>query len=223
MTNGRLAEQGEQQMRSTTRTGRRTPATAPGPRRAGADRRVTLGLLAAAATVAVASLLHLGGRNPPGFTTPAPTTTGLTLRTTEVTYLGGTEHIRTVRADLRTVLDDCPRADDVILCASELAANAAQHSRSRLPGGTFTVRVAVSPGRYARVEVQDNGGPWNQAVTGSARYHGLEIIRAVADEWGIDGDHATRTIWARFDWPRVAVTEPAVWPRCRWTYRNEAP
>ena len=48
--------------------------------------------------------------------TPAPRTIGL--RTTEVTYPGGTEHIRTVQADLRAVLDDCSRADDVILCAS---------------------------------------------------------------------------------------------------------
>jgi anti-sigma regulatory factor (Ser/Thr protein kinase) len=88
----------------------------------------------------------------------------------------------------------------VILCASELAANAAQHSRSRLPGGTFTVRAAVSPGRYARVEVEDNGGPWTQAMTGPARHHGLDIIRAVADAWGINGGHATRTVWARFDW-----------------------
>ena len=58
--------------------------------------------------------------------TPAPRTIGL--RTTEVTYPGGTEHIRAVRADLRAFLDDCSRADDVILCASELAANAAQFS-----------------------------------------------------------------------------------------------
>jgi len=34
-----------------------------------------------------------------------------------------------------------------------------------------------------------------------ARHHGLDIVRAVADEWGIEGDHASRTIWARFDWP----------------------
>jgi serine/threonine-protein kinase RsbW len=162
-------------------------------------RRVALGLLAAAATVAVASCLHLHGQIPLGCTTPAPRTTGL--RTTEVTYPGGTEHIRAVRADLRAVLDDCPRADDVILCASELAANAAQHSRSRLPGGTFTVRATISPGHYARIEVQDNDGPWTQAMTSPARYHGLAIIGAVADEWGIDGGHATRTIWARLDWP----------------------
>ena len=71
--------------------------------------------------------------------TPVPRT--LRQCTTEVTYPGGTEHIRAVRAGLRAILDDCPRADDAILCASELAANAAQHSRSRLSGGTFTVRA----------------------------------------------------------------------------------
>ena len=84
--------------------------------------------------------------------TPAPRT--LPQRTTEATYPGGTEHIRAVRADLRAVLDDCPSADDVILCASELAANAAQHSRSRLPGGTFTVRATSArtntPGSKSR-------------------------------------------------------------------------
>ena len=131
--------------------------------------------------------------------TPAPRTVGL--RTTEATYPGGAKHIRTVRGDLRAAFEDCPRADDVILCASELAANAAQHSRSRLPGGTFTVRAMVSPELYARIEVEDNGGPWSQGMVDPARHHGLDIVRAVADEWGIDGDHTSRTIWARFDWP----------------------
>src|SRR6266853_5879240 len=97
--------------------------------------------------------------------TPAPRTLG-----SRVTYPGGTEHIRAVRADLRPVLRDCPRADDVILCASELAANAALHSRSRLPGGTFTVRAVISPDHYARIEVQDNGGPWNQGMIDPARH-----------------------------------------------------
>jgi serine/threonine-protein kinase RsbW len=130
--------------------------------------------------------------------TPAPRT--LPQRTTEATYPGATEHIRSVRADLRAVLDDCPRADDVILCASELAANAAQHSRSRLPGGTFTVRTVVRSDLYARIEVQDDGGPWNQGMIDPTRHHGLDLVRAVADEWGIDGDPSSRTVWARFDW-----------------------
>jgi anti-sigma regulatory factor (Ser/Thr protein kinase) len=117
------------------------------------------------------------------------------------THPGGAQHISAVRADLRMVLGDHPRADDAILCASELAANAALHSHSRLPGGTFTVQAIISPGCYTRIEVQDDGGPWNQAMIDPARHHGLDIVRAVADEWGIDEDHASRTIWARFDWP----------------------
>ena len=58
----------------------------------------------------------------------------------------------------------------MILCASELAANAAVHSRSRLPGGTFTVRATVSPGLHARVEVEDNGGAWNQGMIDPATW-----------------------------------------------------
>ena len=131
--------------------------------------------------------------------TPAPR--ALKLTCTDVSYPGGTEHIRRVRADLRVVLYNCPRADDVILCASELAANAALHSRSRLPDGTFAIRTTIDPDHYVRVEVQDDGGPWNQGMIDPTRHHGLDIVRAVADEWGIDGDNTTRTIWARFDCP----------------------
>ena len=83
---------------------------------------------------------------------------------------------------------DCPRADDVILCASELAANAALHSRSRLPGGTFTVRATVSPGRFIRIEVEDSGGPWTGDTSDPTGHHGWDIIRAVANGWGIEGD-----------------------------------
>jgi hypothetical protein len=85
--------------------------------------------------------------------------------------------------------------------ASELAANAALHSNSRLPGGTFTVRVAISPCDQVRIEVEDNGGPWTPAAGDTERHHGLDIIRILATDSGIDGDHASRTAWARFDWP----------------------
>jgi serine/threonine-protein kinase RsbW len=121
--------------------------------------------------------------------------------TSDVTYLGTSEQVRAVRADLRPLLHDCPMADDVILCASELAANAVLHSRSGQSGGTFTVRAAVSPGCHVRIEVADNGGPWLRATSGSAGRHGLDIVRALTTDWGIEGDHAGRTVWARFDRP----------------------
>ena len=111
---------------------------------------------------------------------PAPR--ALPLRTIGVTYPGSTEHIRAARADLRAILGDCPMADDVILCASELAANAAIHSNSRLPGGTFTVRATISSGHCLRIEVEDNGGPWTSAVSGPTGHHGLDIVRALATD-----------------------------------------
>jgi serine/threonine-protein kinase RsbW len=122
----------------------------------------------------------------------------LALRARETTYPGAAEHISTVRADLRALLHDCPVADDVILCASELAA---LHSNSRLRGGTFTVRIMISRGDFIRIEVHDQGGPWTSATTGSTGHHGLDIVGALADKWGTDGNHTTRTTWATFNWP----------------------
>jgi serine/threonine-protein kinase RsbW len=131
---------------------------------------------------------------------PSPASRALVLRTTSVTYPGSAEHISAVRADLRALLRDCPMAGDVILCASELAANAALHSDSRQPGGTFAVRTTISPDHYVRIDVEDQGGPWAPAVSDPARHHGLDILRALTSEWGIDGDQMHRTVWAVFDW-----------------------
>jgi anti-sigma regulatory factor (Ser/Thr protein kinase) len=103
------------------------------------------------------------------------------LRISALTYPGSIEHVSTVRADLRALLRDCPVTDDVILCASELAANAVRHSRSRLSGGTFTVRAAVDLTRRSiRVEVEDHGGPWTTAPDEPTGHHGLDILRALA-------------------------------------------
>jgi serine/threonine-protein kinase RsbW len=131
--------------------------------------------------------------------TPVPR--ALAPRTTSVTYSGTTEQIRMVRADLRGLLGDCPMADDIVLCASELAANAAIHSRSSLPSGTFTMRTTISADNYVRVKIEDSGGPWTPAISDPTRRHGLDIVCALASDWGIDGEDAVRVIWARFDWP----------------------
>jgi anti-sigma regulatory factor (Ser/Thr protein kinase) len=133
-----------------------------------------------------------------------PASRALSLRNSAVTYPGSAEQIRAVRADLRALLDGCPMADDVILCASELAANAALHSRSGLQGGTFTVRASVDLGHRVQVEVEDQGGPWTSATTDADRPHGLDIIGALATDWGVTGDHIARTVWARFNWPDTA-------------------
>ena len=130
-----------------------------------------------------------------------PASRTLALRISTVTYPGNTEHVAAVRADLRPLLRDCPVADEVILCASELAANAALHSRSRLPGGKFTVRAEVNPGQHIEIAVEDDSGPWTPRANDSTRHHGLDIVCTLATAWGVDRNQTTRKTWARFDWP----------------------
>jgi serine/threonine-protein kinase RsbW len=125
------------------------------------------------------------------------------------TYPGTPEHVRRVRADARNLLDGCPAADDVILCISELAANSVLHSNSRRPGGTFTVRIESCPGAYIRIQVEDEGGPWIARAPDPASGRGLDIIRALAAEWGITASPAGRSVWARINWPSPSQTEPA--------------
>lgn len=130
----------------------------------------------------------------------APALASLGPRASASTYPGGPEHVRQVRADMRRLLDGCPVADDVILCVSELATNAAMHSDSRRSGGTFTVRTESHPGADVRVEVEDGGGPWISPAPGPTHGRGLGIVRALADEWGITTTPAGRAVWARIAW-----------------------
>ena len=119
-------------------------------------------------------------------------------------YPGRPEQVQRVRADLGALLNRCPLADEAILVASELAANAVTHSSSRQPGGRFIVRGVMCPGDYVRVEVEDQGDTWAGHHPRDGRPHGLDIVQAIAGDgnWGIDGDAALgRVAWARLDWP----------------------
>ena len=114
------------------------------------------------------------------------------------TYPGRADQVRHVRRAVARHLAGCPSAADAVLIASELAANAILHSRSRT--GLFTVRAELYPD-HVRIEVEDLGGPWQPRPSGG-RPHGLDIIAALTapGDSGIDGDHAGRTAWARLTW-----------------------
>jgi serine/threonine-protein kinase RsbW len=112
------------------------------------------------------------------------------------------EQVGRARRFLAAALDGCPAADDALLCLSELASNSVLHSASRRPGGAFRVRVEIRQGDYVRIEVSDEGGPWDERPGADGRVHGLGIVRALAAASGTDGDPATGWIaWARLDWP----------------------
>jgi anti-sigma regulatory factor (Ser/Thr protein kinase) len=104
-----------------------------------------------------------------------------------------------VRREIAAYLANCPAADDIILIASELTANAILHTRSR--GSTFTVSCQLSL-RAARIEVEDLGGPWRPRNRGD-RPHGLDIIQALTGPggWGIQvTGTGGRAVWARLTW-----------------------
>ncbi|MGH3421071.1 MAG: ATP-binding protein [Streptosporangiaceae bacterium] len=114
------------------------------------------------------------------------------------TYPGRADQLHHVRRVVASHLAGCAAADDAVLVASELAANAILHSRSR--AGHFTVRTELHPD-HVRIEAEDLGGPWRRRRP-DARPHGLDIVEALTgpDGWGteiITG--GGRIVWARFD------------------------
>ena len=122
--------------------------------------------------------------------------------TFEQSYRGMAGQVRRVRADLAQIAAGCPVVDALVLLASELATNAILHSHSGRPDGTFTVRATLYSGDYAWVEVIDRGGPWIEDKHDDEHGRGLSIVAAIAgdDNWGVEGDLASRVAWFRLDW-----------------------
>lgn len=79
-----------------------------------------------------------------------------------------------------------------------MATNAVMHSRSREPGGSFTVRAQLT-GQRLRVEVGDQGGPWQSGApvsTDDLSGRGLVIVGQLAARWGCAGHSRTGwTVW----------------------------
>jgi anti-sigma regulatory factor (Ser/Thr protein kinase) len=113
------------------------------------------------------------------------------------TYPATAAHVSQARRSLARALNGYPAAADAALCLSELATNAILHSRSREPGGHFTVRAAIHGGQL-RAEVHDDGGPWTRPVRHRDGQHGrgLLILTQLASDWGRSGDSTTGwTVW----------------------------
>jgi serine/threonine-protein kinase RsbW len=118
-------------------------------------------------------------------------------------YPGTADQPGQVRADLAQIARRCPVEEELVLLASELASNAVLHSRSGHPGRTFTVRAVLRPLDYVWVEVVDEGGAWTTDRHDDEHGRGLAIVDTVAgaDNWGIEGDSASRVAWFRLNWP----------------------
>jgi len=116
-------------------------------------------------------------------------------------FPGCAEQVSAARRFAADALTDHPLTDDVVLCVSELAANAILHSRSGLPGGSFEVQVSRYPDDRLRVEVTDQGGPWAPNPDDRAHHgRGLLVVSRLANRWGITGNaRPGRTAWFELD------------------------
>jgi anti-sigma regulatory factor (Ser/Thr protein kinase) len=114
------------------------------------------------------------------------------------TYPGRVDQLHNIRRAVASHLAGCAAANDAVLIASELAANAILHSRSR--AGHFTVRTELHPDRV-RIEAEDFGGPWRRRQP-DGRPHGLNVVQALTgpDGWGTEiTTGGGRIVWARLD------------------------
>jgi serine/threonine-protein kinase RsbW len=120
---------------------------------------------------------------------------------------GVPEAASAVRSLLRRCLGD-RATPDLLLCASELAANAIQHSRSGRPGGRFLVTVQAEGSGVVLVSVLDEGARAGQdrSAWGLPAEHGrgLGIVAALAIESG-----ATTVFAGRLSWFRISVRDAA--------------
>jgi anti-sigma regulatory factor (Ser/Thr protein kinase) len=88
-------------------------------------------------------------------------------RTCSQTYPGRPDQVREARAFVAAAVRGCPAADEVVLMADEIAANAVLYSHSNEPGGVFTVRVEVCAGHWVQVLVDDAGSPQPPRLRGT--------------------------------------------------------
>ncbi|MBB1259016.1 ATP-binding protein [Streptomyces alkaliterrae] len=109
------------------------------------------------------------------------------------------------------------RMDDVLLCASELAANAVRHGVP--PGRGYGVRLWRERGGSLYLEVHDSGGGVPRLLREPGRDSGAEadggwglvLVRELSDRWGVaprdSGRDPGKVVWCGFDLPVAAVPE----------------
>ncbi|MFJ5261703.1 ATP-binding protein [Streptomyces sp. NPDC088387] len=88
------------------------------------------------------------------------------------------------------------RADDVLLCVSELVTNALLHG---VPPGRQLRLFLRYDGRLLAVEVHDSGGGTPRIVRdGDEGGRGLLLVAALSDKWGVRERELGKAVWCEF-------------------------
>ncbi|MEU3989999.1 ATP-binding protein [Streptomyces platensis] len=95
------------------------------------------------------------------------------------------------------------RADEVLLCVSELATNALLHGVP--PGREYRLRLLLGEDGLLRVEVHDSGGgeprvPVRDGAAEAECGRGLLLVSALADKWGVGERAPGKVVWCEW-WP----------------------
>lgn len=97
-----------------------------------------------------------------------------------------------VRRFVADALSGASALDDIVLTASEFAANVIRHAQTR-----FTVRLVTTDDRI-RIEVSDGSSIMPAVEDLSESHRGLRMIDAVSTQWGVDATENGKTVWAEF-------------------------
>jgi hypothetical protein len=142
----------------------------------------------------------------PGHAVPQPAEPALRWRRA---FKGDGAQVREVRRWLAGLLPECPARDDVVMVASELCANAIEHTASGR-GGMFGVEIAWR-GATIRVTVADAGaptGPYRIDDPTAERGRGLMVVHGLCSRTGVTGGPQGRLVWGDLLWSGPAA--PAV-------------
>jgi serine/threonine-protein kinase RsbW len=122
-------------------------------------------------------------------------------------FPGRVDQVSYARDFVRAVVGACPMLDEAVLLASELCANALQHTASG-NGGSFEVTVFRSD-HSLRIEVHDDGAPTVPTVRitedpGELAEdgRGLELVALLATRWGQHGDEYGRSVFFELHWDK---------------------
>ncbi|WP_019058631.1 ATP-binding protein [Streptomyces prunicolor] len=125
--------------------------------------------------------------------------------TREAFYRRDRRSVALAREFTRNTLADweiIDRADEMLLCVSELATNAILHGVP--PGRGLALRLCVHLDGILRVEVHDSGtGQLRDVRTRYRDLHaedgrGLMLVSMLADKWGVGERAPGKVVWCEF-------------------------
>ncbi|GIH62228.1 ATP-binding protein [Microbispora siamensis] len=126
-------------------------------------------------------------------------------------FLGRPASVTEARRFITTTLGAWPVVESAELIVSELATNAVRHTASARFGGKFIVSIQAEPDQVW-LGVADEGGPGLPRLvrpSDDEGGRGLLLVASLADNWGVYGNQAGRTVWALLKVDPIAAAAQA--------------